>query len=78
MEFSNIRTRSEYNCYSNEIYSLFVVITYGASVNHRHMDPYGRHSKDNDNTTKFKVIFEGSRFLSLDFGSVSLGLANMW
>lgn len=77
MEFSNIRTGSEYHCNSKEIYSPIVLITYGASDKHHHMDPYGHHSKDNDNT-KFRVIFEGSRLRSLDFGSVSHVLANMW
>ena len=58
MEFSNIRPGSRYQYYSNEHYSLLAPITYGASDKHCHMDPYGRRSRHNDNTTKFRVISE--------------------
>ena len=58
MEFSNIRPGLGYQYYSNEYYSLLALITYGASDKHCHMDPYGRHSRHNDNTTKFRVISE--------------------
>lgn len=58
MEFSNIRPGLGYQYYSNEYHSLLALITYGASDKHCHMDPYGRHSRHNDNTTKFRVISE--------------------
>lgn len=56
MEFSNIRPGLGYQYYSNEYYCLLALITYGASDEQCHMDPYGRHSRHNDNTTKFRVI----------------------
>lgn len=55
MECSNIRLGFGYSYYSNENYRL---IAYGASDRHCNMDPYGRHSRNNDNKTKFRVISE--------------------
>lgn len=55
LECSNIRPCFGYSYYSNEYYKL---ITYGASDRRCNMDPYGRHSRNNDNKTKFRVISE--------------------
>lgn len=81
MEFSNRRSGLGYQYYSNEYYSLLALIAYGVSDKHCHMEPYGRHSWHNDNTTKFRVIPQRICFWRravFEFGSVSHSLANLW
>lgn len=80
MEFCNRRPGLGHQYYSNEYYSLLALITYGALDKHSHMDPYGRHPRHNDNTTKFRVISGCICFWRRavsEFGSVSHSLANL-